>query len=273
MAVGGVSGRGWPAPPGRRAAWAGTPGARPGWAARARGCSPAHPGVLRQHLAPEGAGQPPLRRRRQAAPLGAALGHQQASQQAVAGMQIRRRRRRGGWRSRRRRPAGRRGRRPGPPPAAPRRSGPCVGGVQRIYVHRSVLDAFAVRLLARVRALRVGDPLDEATDLGPLIDTAAAERVEQWVTEAVAGGALRRLRRSAGGGERLPLRPAPPTGCPPPSGAHTPALPSMSAWRSGARTRAPDTPSERTGPGGRTGTTINYARRISLRADRNVPVW
>ena len=64
----------------------------------------------------------------------------------------------------------------------------CIS-VQRIYVHRSRLDAFAERLLARVGALRVGDPLDEATDLGPLIDVAAAERVEQWVAAAVAGGA------------------------------------------------------------------------------------
>lgn len=64
----------------------------------------------------------------------------------------------------------------------------CIS-VQRIYVHHSVIDAFAAKLVEQVAKLRLGDPLDEATDVGPLIDARSAERVEAWVSEAVAGGA------------------------------------------------------------------------------------
>ena len=61
--------------------------------------------------------------------------------------------------------------------------------MQRVYVHQGVYDAFVAELVPRVEALTVGDPLDEATDLGPLIDAGAAERVEEWVAEAVGAGA------------------------------------------------------------------------------------
>ncbi len=64
----------------------------------------------------------------------------------------------------------------------------CIS-VQRIYVHRPIWAAFVDRFLAAAAALRVGNPLDEATDVGPLIDEAAAARVEGWVRDAVAGGA------------------------------------------------------------------------------------
>ncbi|NJC69985.1 aldehyde dehydrogenase family protein [Planosporangium thailandense] len=64
----------------------------------------------------------------------------------------------------------------------------CVS-VQRVLVDRSVADRFLDRLVAAVRALRTGDPWDETTDVGPLIDLAAAERVEEWVREAVTAGA------------------------------------------------------------------------------------
>jgi glyceraldehyde-3-phosphate dehydrogenase (NADP+) len=68
-------------------------------------------------------------------------------------------------------------------------SGQTCISVQRVYVHSSLYDDFAADLLQRVQQLVVGDPLDEATDIGPLIDDSAAERVETWVEEAVAGGA------------------------------------------------------------------------------------
>ena len=71
----------------------------------------------------------------------------------------------------------------------------CIS-VQRILVHASRYDEFAERMTAAVAALRAGDPLDEATDVGPMIDAAAAERAESWVREAVAGGA----RLAVGGG-------------------------------------------------------------------------
>ncbi|MCL4393868.1 MAG: aldehyde dehydrogenase family protein [Chloroflexi bacterium] len=59
----------------------------------------------------------------------------------------------------------------------------CIS-VQRVYVHADVYDAFLKELLPRVGALRVGDPLEQSTDVGPLIDAGAAERVEQWVEES-----------------------------------------------------------------------------------------
>jgi glyceraldehyde-3-phosphate dehydrogenase (NADP+) len=64
----------------------------------------------------------------------------------------------------------------------------CIS-VQRILVQRAAYDGFLDRLLPKVRALRVGDPLDENTDLGSMIDEAAARRAEAWVREAVTGGA------------------------------------------------------------------------------------
>ena len=64
----------------------------------------------------------------------------------------------------------------------------CIS-VQRIFVHRAARDRFLAALVDRVRALRVGDPLEETTDVGPLISLDAARRVQSWVEEAVAGGA------------------------------------------------------------------------------------
>jgi acyl-CoA reductase-like NAD-dependent aldehyde dehydrogenase len=68
-------------------------------------------------------------------------------------------------------------------------SGQTCISVQRVYVHSSLYDEFAADLVRRVEQLVVGDPADESTDVGPLIDDGAAERVETWVEEAVAGGA------------------------------------------------------------------------------------
>ncbi len=64
----------------------------------------------------------------------------------------------------------------------------CIS-VQRVVVAREVHDRFVDLLVEHVNALRTGDPWDDATDVGPLIDRAAAERVGQWVDEAVAAGA------------------------------------------------------------------------------------
>jgi glyceraldehyde-3-phosphate dehydrogenase (NADP+) len=68
-------------------------------------------------------------------------------------------------------------------------SGQSCISVQRVYVHEALWDEVAPAIVERMRALQAGDPLDPATDVGPLIDEAAAERVEEWVAEAVAGGA------------------------------------------------------------------------------------
>jgi acyl-CoA reductase-like NAD-dependent aldehyde dehydrogenase len=64
----------------------------------------------------------------------------------------------------------------------------CIS-VQRVFVHERVYDRFVAELLMRVERLRVGDPLAEETDVGPLIDQANAERVEEWLDEARAAGA------------------------------------------------------------------------------------
>jgi acyl-CoA reductase-like NAD-dependent aldehyde dehydrogenase len=64
----------------------------------------------------------------------------------------------------------------------------CIS-VQSIYVHRSIYDAFVAVVVAEVKKLRAGDPLDPATDVGTLIDEPTAKRVESWIREAAAGGA------------------------------------------------------------------------------------
>jgi glyceraldehyde-3-phosphate dehydrogenase (NADP+) len=63
----------------------------------------------------------------------------------------------------------------------------CIS-VQRMVVHEDVWDAFMDRFVAGARALRLGDPLDPATDLGPMVDATAAGRTQRWVDEAVAMG-------------------------------------------------------------------------------------
>jgi acyl-CoA reductase-like NAD-dependent aldehyde dehydrogenase len=64
----------------------------------------------------------------------------------------------------------------------------CISA-QRILVHDDIFDIFAQILSERVRSLVVGDPSDEATDVGPMISLEAAERAESWIQEAVEDGA------------------------------------------------------------------------------------
>jgi acyl-CoA reductase-like NAD-dependent aldehyde dehydrogenase len=63
----------------------------------------------------------------------------------------------------------------------------CIS-VQRMFVHQSIWDAFMDKFLAGVGALKVGDPLDPTTDVGPMVDEHQAERTQRWVDEAVAMG-------------------------------------------------------------------------------------
>jgi acyl-CoA reductase-like NAD-dependent aldehyde dehydrogenase len=60
---------------------------------------------------------------------------------------------------------------------------------QRILVHESIYPEVRDRLVAAARALRAGDPRDEATFLGPLITVGDAERLEGWIRSALARGA------------------------------------------------------------------------------------
>jgi acyl-CoA reductase-like NAD-dependent aldehyde dehydrogenase len=64
----------------------------------------------------------------------------------------------------------------------------CVS-IQRVYVEREIVDDFLALLVPKVEALQVGDPADEATDVGPLIDAANRDRVLDWLEEASSGGA------------------------------------------------------------------------------------
>jgi acyl-CoA reductase-like NAD-dependent aldehyde dehydrogenase len=64
----------------------------------------------------------------------------------------------------------------------------CIS-VQRIYVQRAVYDDFKTRFLPRVEALKVGDPSDEETDVGPLISASERDRVASWIEQAREGGA------------------------------------------------------------------------------------
>ncbi|MDO8691898.1 MAG: aldehyde dehydrogenase family protein [Dehalococcoidia bacterium] len=64
----------------------------------------------------------------------------------------------------------------------------CIS-VQRVYVHEEIFESFTNLLLKRVSAIKMGDPLDPATDLGPMIDPGAVARTQAWTEEAVAQGA------------------------------------------------------------------------------------
>lgn len=68
-------------------------------------------------------------------------------------------------------------------------SGQSCCGIERIYVHAEVHDAFVERAVALVRGYRLGSPLDQATTLGPMVRTSAADFVRAQVAEAVAAGA------------------------------------------------------------------------------------
>jgi glyceraldehyde-3-phosphate dehydrogenase (NADP+) len=75
----------------------------------------------------------------------------------------------------------------------------CIS-VQRVFVQEAVFDSFLGELVPRVSALRVGDPLQESTDIGPMISEEAAAKAEEWVQEAVQRGgtlALGGARRGA----------------------------------------------------------------------------
>jgi len=69
----------------------------------------------------------------------------------------------------------------------------CIS-VQRVYVERSAYDTFVAQLVPLVEQLKVGDPADEETDVGPVIDADARDRILEWIRassgEVLAGGEL-----------------------------------------------------------------------------------
>ncbi len=64
----------------------------------------------------------------------------------------------------------------------------CIS-VQRIYVQESIFDAFMTRFTAATRNVAVGDPWNEKTIVGPMVDEAAARKIEGWIQEALEHGA------------------------------------------------------------------------------------
>jgi len=72
-------------------------------------------------------------------------------------------------------------------------SGQCCCGIERIYVHQSLYDAFVEKAVAWARAQRLGNPLDPETTLGPMAHVRFARLVREQIDEAVAAGATAHL--------------------------------------------------------------------------------
>jgi acyl-CoA reductase-like NAD-dependent aldehyde dehydrogenase len=64
----------------------------------------------------------------------------------------------------------------------------CIS-IQRVYAQGDAYDALLERFLPKVEALKLGDPADEDTDVGPVIDEDARERILEWIEEARSSGA------------------------------------------------------------------------------------
>lgn len=67
-------------------------------------------------------------------------------------------------------------------------SGQSCISVQRVYVHEDRYDEFVKLLIPKIEAMKVGDPMADDTDVGPVIDMDAADRIASWIEEAVAQG-------------------------------------------------------------------------------------
>ena len=78
-------------------------------------------------------------------------------------------------------------------------SGQVCISVQRLFVHEDVWDEFMAAFVTGAKALKVGDPIDPTTDVGPMVDGAAASRTQRWVDEALALGGKALLGGKADG--------------------------------------------------------------------------
>src|SRR5690554_1020572 len=83
-------------------------------------------------------------------------------------------------------------------------SGQSCIGVQHILVHRDLYEQVRRKLKKKITGLRMGDPREEKTFIGPVIDEDAAKRIESWVDAAIKGGA----KRIAGGPRKGNMVPA-----------------------------------------------------------------
>lgn len=64
----------------------------------------------------------------------------------------------------------------------------CIS-VQRIFVHDKVYNRFIRKYRAAIKKIKMGNPLNDKTDVGPMVDIESAKRTEKWINEAIAGGA------------------------------------------------------------------------------------
>jgi glyceraldehyde-3-phosphate dehydrogenase (NADP+) len=64
----------------------------------------------------------------------------------------------------------------------------CIG-VQRLYVHKKIYETFKQKFVERTKQYKIGNKLDEDTDMGPMITEGEAKRVERWVKDAEGMGA------------------------------------------------------------------------------------
>ncbi|WPZ21763.1 aldehyde dehydrogenase family protein [Sulfitobacter faviae] len=74
-------------------------------------------------------------------------------------------------------------------------AGQCCCGIERIYVHESLYDAFVEKAVAWVNNLNLGNPLDQATTLGPMANVRFANEVRAQIDEAVAAGAKAHIEK------------------------------------------------------------------------------
>ncbi|MEO0429449.1 MAG: aldehyde dehydrogenase family protein [Pseudomonadota bacterium] len=79
-------------------------------------------------------------------------------------------------------------------------SGQCCCGIERIYVHERLFDVFLGKAVEIVRGYNLGDPLDEATTLGPMANIRFADEVRAQTAEAVAAGATAHIETFAADG-------------------------------------------------------------------------
>ncbi|UWQ55789.1 aldehyde dehydrogenase family protein [Leisingera caerulea] len=76
-------------------------------------------------------------------------------------------------------------------------SGQCCCGIERIYVHESLYDAFVEKAIAIVKGYKLGNPLDPETTIGPMANVRFAEEVRGQIAEAVEAGAVAHIETFA----------------------------------------------------------------------------
>ncbi|UWQ60442.1 aldehyde dehydrogenase family protein [Leisingera caerulea] len=76
-------------------------------------------------------------------------------------------------------------------------SGQCCCGIERIYVHESLYDAFVEKAIAIVKGYKLGNPLDPDTTIGPMANVRFAEEVRGQIAEAVEAGAVAHIETFA----------------------------------------------------------------------------